>query len=78
MPTKKFDIFLNKSLFFAVKGYQYFIGPLLNPQCRYYPTCSHYALEALEKKTTKEALRLIVRRVCSCHPLGGYGYDPLP
>lgn len=78
MLTQKFDEILKKSLKILIHFYQYFIGPLLQPQCRYYPTCSHYAMEALEKKTTPVALGLILRRVGRCHPFGGHGYDPLP
>lgn len=78
MHTQKFDKILNKSCKGLIQFYQYFIGPVLRPQCRYYPTCSHFALEALEKKSTVVALGLILRRVGSCHPFGGRGYDPVP
>ncbi len=79
MQEQKFDkYFTNKCLRFAVRFYQTCLGPLLGPSCRYYPTCSHYALEALEKKSAFTAASLILRRLLSCHPFGGQGYDPVP
>jgi uncharacterized protein len=78
MPIKKFANPFKNSLILCIKGYQYFLGPLLCPQCRYEPTCSFYAIEALQKKSTLQAFKLIIFRVCSCHPLGGQGYDPVP
>lgn len=78
MHLPKFKIHLNSLLKIMVQFYQYFIGPFLQPRCRFYPTCSHYALEALDKKQTGEALRLIAKRLSSCHPFGNSGYDPIP
>ena len=62
----------------AVRGYQLLIRPLLTGSCRYLPTCSEYAAEAI---TTYGALRggwMAVKRVLRCHPLGGAGLDPVP
>jgi len=61
-----------------VRLYQVSLSRLLGGHCRFQPTCSHYAIEALE---THGALRggwLTLRRVLRCHPLGGFGYDPVP
>jgi len=58
--------------------YQLFISPLLGPVCRFEPSCSHYAAEALEKFGLASGFWLAARRVARCHPLGESGYDPLP
>lgn len=58
--------------------YQRFISILLPPRCRYYPTCSQYALEAVNRFGVGRGLWLGARRVCRCHPWGGSGYDPVP
>ncbi len=61
-----------------VKFYQIFISPLKMPTCRYVPTCSTYAIEALRKHGFFKGLRLAIKRILSCHPWGGEGYDPVP
>ena len=61
-----------------VRFYQYFISPLTGPNCRYAPTCSEYAMEALEKHGALKGTWLTLRRLSRCHPLGGSGYDPVP
>lgn len=53
-------------------------GFLWKPRCRYLPTCSEYALQALELHGARNGLRLTLRRLARCHPLGGHGYDPIP
>ncbi|WP_419903647.1 membrane protein insertion efficiency factor YidD [Kiloniella sp.] len=61
-----------------VKLYQYGISPYTPASCRYHPTCSQYASEAI---VTHGALRggwLAIKRLSRCHPWGGYGYDPVP
>jgi putative membrane protein insertion efficiency factor len=58
--------------------YRATFSPLVGMNCRYQPTCSAYALEALERHGAMRGLWLIVRRVLRCHPLGGSGYDPVP
>ncbi len=54
------------------------ISPLLPPSCRYTPTCSKYAIEALKKHGPIKGLYLSVKRILSCNPWGGSGYDPVP
>jgi putative membrane protein insertion efficiency factor len=54
------------------------ISPLLPPSCRFAPSCSEYALEALAKHGAIAGTRLTIRRVARCHPWGGHGYDPVP
>jgi putative membrane protein insertion efficiency factor len=61
-----------------IKIYQYLISPLLPPSCRYTPTCSHYAKEALVKHGLLKGGYLAIKRISRCTPWGGSGYDPVP
>ena len=61
-----------------VRFYQVAISPMLPPRCRYAPTCSQYAVEALQKHGAVKGSVLALRRICRCHPFGGSGYDPVP
>ena len=61
-----------------VRFYQIFISPLKTPTCRYSPTCSQYTLEALKKHGLLKGGKLAIKRIMSCHPFGGSGYDPVP
>ena len=58
--------------------YQHAISPHTPPSCRFTPTCSQYALEAIRKHGPFRGLGLAVRRLLRCHPWGGSGYDPVP
>lgn len=58
--------------------YRRFVSPFTPPACRFTPTCSQYALEALRKHGPFKGLYLAVRRLLRCHPWGGSGYDPVP
>ena len=58
--------------------YQRFISPLTAPSCRYAPTCSVYAVQAINKYGPWRGGWLALRRIGSCHPWGGHGYDPVP
>ena len=64
-----------------IKGYKYFISPLLGPSCRYLPTCSEYSIEALKTFGFFRGLLLSAKRILSCHPIkflgGGEGFKPL-
>tara|TARA_B100001121_G_C18252427_1_gene417894 strand:+ start:83 stop:334 length:252 start_codon:yes stop_codon:yes gene_type:complete len=64
-----------------IKGYQFFISPLLGQSCRYLPTCSEYSIEALENFGFFKGIFLSIKRVLSCHPIkflgGGEGFDPI-
>ncbi|MFZ9695243.1 MAG: membrane protein insertion efficiency factor YidD [Chitinophagaceae bacterium] len=61
-----------------IRFYQYVISPWIGPKCRYTPTCSHYAVEALQKHGPFKGLWLSLKRISRCHPWGGSGYDPVP
>jgi uncharacterized protein len=61
-----------------IKLYQWIISPWLGARCRFTPTCSHYAAEALKKHGLFKGLWLSVKRISRCHPWGGQGYDPVP
>lgn len=65
-------------LLLLVRFYQLFISPLSPPSCRYSPTCSAYAAEAIGKYGAWRGGRLALRRIGRCHPWGGSGYDPVP
>jgi putative membrane protein insertion efficiency factor len=58
--------------------YQKTFSPLLQPRCRYTPTCSQYALEAIIKYGPWKGGKLIIKRIFSCHPWGGHGHNPVP
>lgn len=68
---------LKNSVLVAISFYKYFISPLKVPTCRFYPSCSTYALQAIEKYGTLKGLILTVGRLCRCHPWHPGGYDPL-
>ncbi|NNE32719.1 MAG: membrane protein insertion efficiency factor YidD [Winogradskyella sp.] len=61
-----------------IKFYQTFISPITPATCRYQPTCSHYAKEALETHGFLRGGWLAIKRILSCHPWGGKGFDPVP
>jgi len=61
-----------------VRGYRLFLSPWLGRSCRFQPTCSAYAMDALEKHGAVKGSILAAKRIGRCHPLGGEGYDPVP
>jgi putative membrane protein insertion efficiency factor len=61
-----------------IKIYQYIISPALGPKCRYTPTCSQYSIQALQKHGLIKGGWLAIKRISSCRPGGGHGYDPVP
>ena len=62
----------------VVRGYQLLLGPIAGGACRFHPTCSAYALEAIETHGVARGLVLSVKRVMRCHPFGAAGVDPVP
>jgi len=68
-----------KTIFiFAIRGYQKFISPLLPPSCRFYPSCSEYACQALAKFGAMKGSWLAAKRLLRCHPYHAGGFDPVP
>ena len=69
---------MSKILIAFVRAYQYTISPLLGPRCRYYPSCSNYAVEALREHGAVRGLGLATWRLLRCNPFSNGGYDPVP
>ncbi|MBH5328330.1 membrane protein insertion efficiency factor YidD [Eikenella sp. S3360] len=69
---------LAKILLGLIRFYQYAVSPMLPPRCRYQPTCSQYAVEAVRKYGALKGGWLALKRICRCHPWGGSGVDPVP
>ena len=69
---------MQRLLLLLVRFYQYAISPMLPPRCRYTPTCSQYAVEALQKHGALKGGWLAAKRIGRCHPWGGSGHDPVP
>ena len=67
-----------KPLVALIRLYRYALSPVLPRNCRYHPTCSAYAIEALERHGVARGGWLALRRILRCHPWGGQGYDPVP
>lgn len=61
-----------------LRVYQVTLSPWLGPACRFDPSCSRYAIEAVERHGVARGSWLALRRIGRCHPLGGFGYDPVP
>lgn len=61
-----------------IRGYQKFISPLFPPSCRYYPTCSNYAVQAIQKHGAIKGSIMGLTRILRCHPFIKGGYDPVP
>jgi len=69
---------LSKIMIGVIRFYQYAISPYLPPSCRYTPSCSAYGIEALKKHGPFKGGWLTIKRIASCNPWGGSGYDPVP
>jgi len=70
--------FARRTLQAPIRFYRKFISPLKPPTCRFYPTCSAYALEAIEVHGAAKGAYLAARRICKCHPFHPGGLDPVP
>lgn len=69
---------MTKALLLLIALYQLFISPLLGPRCRFYPSCSCYAKQALQERGLMMGCWLSLCRLCRCHPLTNGGFDPVP
>ena len=69
---------MSRILIVLIRFYQLCVSPWLAPRCRFMPTCSSYAIEAVRKHGALRGTRLAAKRIARCHPLGGSGYDPVP
>ncbi|TJY58223.1 membrane protein insertion efficiency factor YidD [Sinimarinibacterium sp. CAU 1509] len=67
-----------RGLVLLIRAYQLVLSPLLGPRCRFYPSCSHYAIDALRLHGALRGSWLAIRRILRCHPLNPGGYDPVP
>ncbi len=65
-------------LLLLIGGYRRWISPMLPPSCRFTPSCSAYAAEAITRHGAAKGSWLAIRRLARCHPFGGHGYDPVP
>jgi len=69
---------MRRVLLAGLRGYRFFLSPLLGNQCRFAPTCSCYAIEAIERHGSLRGGWLALRRVARCHPWNAGGWDPVP
>lgn len=69
---------MNTLLVWLLRGYQLIVSPMLGPRCRFYPTCSNYAIEAIRTHGAARGSFLAARRVCKCHPWNDGGVDLVP
>jgi putative membrane protein insertion efficiency factor len=69
---------MRKSVIILIRAYQYLLSPFLASSCRYTPTCSQYAIEAVTEHGIFKVLFLTTKRLSSCHPWHAGGYDPVP
>jgi uncharacterized protein len=69
---------LKKLFILPIRFYQMAISPYLGKNCRYQPTCSHYAIDAINEWGVLKGTWLGLKRIFKCHPWGGHGFDPVP
>jgi putative membrane protein insertion efficiency factor len=78
MSEPRLSTLCAKGLQWPIRFYRVFVSPWLLPRCRFYPSCSAYALEALELHGPIKGTGLAVSRLCKCHPWHEGGFDPVP
>lgn len=75
--TKSSDV-LGYLAVLGIKSYQVTLGLYIGGSCRFYPSCSHYAIDAYKNHSPWKATQFVLKRLSRCHPLGSQGYDPAP
>ena len=78
MIIKFLNNIITNLLIFTIRLYQLILSPFLKPNCRYLPSCSEYSIAALKEHGLIVGLFYSAKRILSCHPFGGHGYDPVP
>ena len=78
LEAEPLRLLMKKGLIFLLKTYKKYISPLLGEHCRFYPTCSEYMVEAIDKYGTLKGVYLGTKRLLRCNPLCKGGYDPVP
>ena len=78
MLKKYLNNLLILPLIIIIKSYQFFLSPILKTNCRYLPTCSEFCITALKEHGLLNGFYYSLKRILTCHPLGGHGYDPVP
>lgn len=73
----KIDLLIRYLVCLPIKLYQYLISPLIKPCCRFYPSCSQYAITAIEQLGLTKGIWMTLKRVIRCHPWSRGGYDPV-
>jgi putative membrane protein insertion efficiency factor len=69
---------MKKILLIVLRGYQLLLSPVLGSRCRFYPSCSNYAMQAIREHGTAAGSMMSFKRICKCHPFHHGGYDPVP
>ncbi|MBW1615768.1 MAG: membrane protein insertion efficiency factor YidD [Deltaproteobacteria bacterium] len=69
---------MKKIFLLIIRSYQYIISPFLGTSCRFIPTCSEYAFQAVNKYGVIKGSFLSIKRICRCHPFNSGGFDPVP
>jgi hypothetical protein len=77
MIGKRFNAILKGGLLFLIHAYQYTLSITFGPCCRFYPSCSSYAIESIERFGIVKGIRLSMKRLVKCHPFNPGGYDPV-
>ena len=78
MINKLLKILIIYPIIYVIKLYQYIISPILKSNCRYLPTCSEYSILALKEHGLLMGSYYSIKRILSCHPFGGQGFDSVP
>ena len=78
MIFKYLNIATIHTLIMFIRAYQYTLSPILKSNCRYLPTCSEYSVISLKQHGLIIGIYYSIKRISSCHPFGGHGYDPVP